>query len=102
MRQKCANKYLRIMNAVLSFSLFFRSIPCSFRASKTAQKRFKSWLLPEKGQMHLFVSRFFRFSKKREKRRKKEKTGENRRFSAPDLLRPDALAPSVGLEPTTP
>ena len=69
-----------------------------FRVSISAQKRFKSWLLPEKGQMHLFVSRFFRFSKKREKRRKKEKTGENRRFSAPDLLRPDALWCAVGLD----
>ena len=48
--------------------------------------------------MHLFVLRFFRFSKKREKRRKKEKTGEIRRFSAPDLLRPDALWCQVGLD----
>ncbi len=63
------------MNAVLSFSLFFRSIPCSFRASKTAQKRFKSWLLPEKGQMHLFVLRFFDFQKS-------EKTGEKKRKPA--------------------
>ena len=69
-----------------------------FRVSISAQKRFKSWLLPEKGQMHLFVLRFFRFSKKREKRRKKEKTGEIRRFSAPDLLRPDALWCAVGLD----
>ena len=63
------------MNAVLSFSLFFRSIPCSFRASKTAQKGSNPSYYPKKAKCIFLFHAFFDFQKS-------EKNGEKKRKPA--------------------
>ena len=69
-----------------------------FRSQKR-QIWFKSLPPPQKRDWHLLVPSIFRFSKKREKRRKTKKTRENPGFFVGHLFWSQNLVAEMGFEP---
>ena len=80
-------------------NVFSRRIEPQFRSQKR-QIWFKSLPPPQKRDWHLLVPSIFRFSKKREKRRKTKKTRENPGFFVGHLFWSQNLSDNANNDPS--